>query len=411
LLAIIESHPVQYHAPVYRALQTEFGIPVTAIYGSDIGVVGYRDREFGISVSWDSDLLSGYDVRFLSRASGTEGVEPDRVRARGVGELLKRLKPRAVMLVGYASRFDRAALCAAVPTRLPLLFRAETTDHAIARSGTRAWVRDQALGVLYSRMARVLYIGQRSLAHYKRLGLPDHKLVFAPYCVDTAPFACDEAARAAMRGPLRAELGLAENDIALLFAGKISERKGADLVVEAVRQLPASLRSRMTVCVLGDGEMRAQIETLAADTPRVRVHFLGFQNQTRLSRYYHAADLMVLPSRRGETWGLVVNEALHHGTPCVVSDAVGCSPDLIQPGATGHTFHTGSAMSLAAAVRSAMSLTGRADKRERCRAQVSQYTVAAAARGIAQAYTELQHGDAARLATYSPAPPPAQSRP
>ncbi len=46
-LAVIETHPIQYHAPVYRHLQTSLGISVTAIYASDFSVAGYRDHEFG----------------------------------------------------------------------------------------------------------------------------------------------------------------------------------------------------------------------------------------------------------------------------------------------------------------------------------------------------------------------------
>ena len=53
MLAVIETHPIQYHAPVYRAVQSEFGISVTAIYGSDFSVVGYRDQEFGERESHD----------------------------------------------------------------------------------------------------------------------------------------------------------------------------------------------------------------------------------------------------------------------------------------------------------------------------------------------------------------------
>ena len=44
-LAFLTTHPIQYHAPVYRRLQEAFGIPVTAIYGSDHSVKGYRDEE------------------------------------------------------------------------------------------------------------------------------------------------------------------------------------------------------------------------------------------------------------------------------------------------------------------------------------------------------------------------------
>ena len=56
--------------------------------------------------------------------------------------------------------------------------------------------------------------------------------------------------------------------------------------------------------------------------------FVGFLNQTEISRAYVAADCLVLPSDHGETWGLVVNEALASGLPCLVSDACGCAEDL-----------------------------------------------------------------------------------
>jgi len=55
-----------------------------------------------------------------------------------------------------------------------------------------------------------------------------------------------------------------------------------------------------------------------------RVIFAGFVNQRDIPGYYLAADMLILPSRRmGETWGLVVNEALHAGCGVIVSDVVG----------------------------------------------------------------------------------------
>ena len=65
---------------------------------------------------------------------------------------------------------------------------------------------------------------------------------------------------------------------------------------------------------------------------------LGFRNQTELPGLYAAADVLVLPSDGDETWGLVVNEAFACGLPAVVSDAVGCGPDLVEEGATGAVF-------------------------------------------------------------------------
>ena len=78
----------------------------------------------------------------------------------------------------------------------------------------------------------------------------------------------------------------------------------------------------------------------ARKAPRLRFHqnsqvaeppasFAGFLNQTEISRAYVAADCLVLPSDHGETWGLVVNEALASDLPCLVSDACGCAEDLV----------------------------------------------------------------------------------
>jgi glycosyltransferase involved in cell wall biosynthesis len=140
------------------------------------------------------------------------------------------------------------------------------------------------------------------------------------------------------------------------------------------------------VVFLGSGELRETLQELAQSLPSIKAVFLGFQNQTLLSRYYHAADMLILPSQHSETWGLVVNEALHHGLPCVLSEGVGCAPDLIDPGVTGGIFETGSICSLAAAIRRVRALIGRPEIREKCRQKVSGYTVAKAAEGIARAY-------------------------
>lgn len=389
MLAVIETHPVQYHAPVYRALQIQFGIPVTVIYGSDFSIAGYRDHEFGVAFAWDTDLLSGYAARFLSRAEADGSTGYADVRAAGLRTLLNDLKPRVVLLLGYGSRFDRAAFWAAWRTNSLLLFRAETADHAMLRGEWQTWMRDKILQAFYRRFNRLLYIGQRSQQHYQRLNVPAEKLLFAPYCVETVPFACDENARVQLRVNTRASLGLAERDIALLFSGKLSERKGPDLLLAAVKELPEDLRARICLCFLGAGEMRAALQTLAAQVPAIRTQFLGFQNQTQLSQYYHAADTLVLPSRWGETWGLVVNEAMHHGLPCVVSTAVGCAPDLIEPGVTGYTFQTNSVESLTTALIETLGLIGRLEIRERCRLRVSRYSVTAAAGGIAEAYAQV----------------------
>jgi glycosyltransferase involved in cell wall biosynthesis len=388
MLAVIETHPIQYHAPVYRTLQRDFGVPVTAVYGSDFSVAGYRDSEFGATFAWDTDLLSGYASVFLARVANGGAGSVEQTSTRGLGCALRTLAPAAVLLVGYSPRFHQLACIQAWKTGRPLLLRAETTDHAVRRGGMKVWLRDRALRWLYTRCSRLLYVGQRSNQHFRRLGFADEKLVFSPYCVDTTSFELDEAARMRLRSPTRQSLGLTAQHKVLLLSGKLVRRKRPDLLLRAIKELPAHLREQIHVLVLGSGDEQPAFEALARESPSIGVTCLGFQNQSRLSAYYHAADLLVLPSDSGETWGLVVNEALHHGVPCVVSEAVGSAPDLIRAGVTGEVFETGSAPSLASALEHAWPLMGFAQVRAECRHEVSRYTVARAAEGIAQAYHE-----------------------
>jgi glycosyltransferase involved in cell wall biosynthesis len=388
-LVVIETHPIQYRAPVYRDLESRLGIPVTVVYASDFSVVGYRDKEFGTSFRWDGDLLEGYGSRFLSTVAqgGARGL--DAISAHGLRAALREVAPPVVLLTGHSPAFHRRAFFEARRLRCPLILRADSTDQARERGALLKLVRDTSLQLMYRSCSRLLCIGKLAYDHFRRLGVAEDKLVFSPCCVDTAAFDLSAEARARLRAATRERLEVRDAEHVILFSGKLSERKGPDLLLRAVGSLPPEIRGRLTVAFLGSGELQGALEQLAGRELRVATRFLGFQNQTQLSPYYHAADLLVLPSLHSETWGLVVNEALHHGVPCVVSEAVGCAPDLVEPGVTGEIAATGSAESLAAGIARALPLVGRAEIREQCRDKVSGYTVQKAAQGIAEAYAAV----------------------
>ncbi len=384
MLAVVETHPIQYHAPVYRALQQQFGVPVTAIYGSDFSLAGYRDAEFGEVIAWDTDLVSGYTSLFLSRVKSGGATSVENVTAAGLDRALLRSDPAAVMIVGYSPRFHRDAFRGARRARKPILFRGETTDGARKRGHFQEWVRRRALSWFYRRCSKLLYVGERSLDHFCRVGCDPAKLIFSPYCVDTAAFACREADRVNLRDKWRSDLGIGEDQIALVFSGKLARHKGPQVVLQAAKLLPERIRQRVVVLFVGSGELGASLAERANEEPHVKTILVGFQNQTQLSPYYHAGDLLVLSSV--EKWGLVVNEALHHGLPCVVSDSVASASDLIVPGRTGEVCAQGSDSSLAEAIQRCLPWIGGVETRAYCRAHVAHYSVEVAAQGVAEAY-------------------------
>ena len=74
-------------------------------------------------------------------------------------------------------------------------------------------------------------------------------------------------------------------------------------------------------------------------------------NQVELPLVYAASDVFVLPSEN-EPWGLIVNEVMCAGLPVIVSDEVGCVPDLVRDGINGAQIKARDVDSLVTALKS-----------------------------------------------------------
>ena len=68
-LGFLNTHPIQYFAPLYAYLNRSDDLAVSAIYLSDYSVRGAQDHAFGRVVKWDVDLLAGYEAHFVRGAS------------------------------------------------------------------------------------------------------------------------------------------------------------------------------------------------------------------------------------------------------------------------------------------------------------------------------------------------------
>jgi glycosyltransferase involved in cell wall biosynthesis len=186
---------------------------------------------------------------------------------------------------------------------------------------------------------RFLCIGAANRRFYESLGQPQDKLCSAPYCVNNERFAREAASLRAERTSLRHAWGVPDSKFCILFCGKFVPKKRPTDVIEAVRRLGPSFH----ILFVGDGELSQQLRdaTRPADgqsegnspdrTDHPTASFVGFLNQREIVRAYVAADCLVLPSDAGETWGLVVNEAMATGLPCITSNRCGCAEDLLPP--------------------------------------------------------------------------------
>ena len=107
-----------------------------------------------------------------------------------------------------------------------------------------------------------------------------------------------------------------------LFVGELSQRKGVDVLLEA---LPGLLQHLESVVIVGDGQLRPAV----ADAARrlERVHYLGYLEGRRLVDAFASAGVVVAPSRKDPA-PLVASEALAAGRPLVLGPGVGNADDL-----------------------------------------------------------------------------------
>lgn len=332
---IFDSHPVQYKAPVYQAMERMAPALFEVIYATDASVRGGNvDQGFGVEVKWDTPLLSGHKFRVLGNEKGRPFLSPASLTGRGVFSLLRRERPKAVLLTQARYRFDHAAYISALVLGIPILIRQETQDemYGANRGAVKALLRYMAYRLMYAPVRHAFCFGHLNREHLKRHGISAKKISTAHFSVPDPLQHTSDSDKAALRVETRATLGISDHAIALAFFGKLIPKKNPTLIFEALEHVSPEIRSRLHLLFVGSGELEAELRRLASAAQSrwgVRFSFTGFINQRSLPAYYLASDVVALPSRKmGEAWGLVMNEALSAGCAVIMSDAVGCSHEF-----------------------------------------------------------------------------------
>ena len=223
------------------------------------------------------------------------------------------------------------------------------------RSQAKLLAKKAALNALSNLVDATLSIGSHNRAYwnaYFGAKVPDFQM---PYAVENAFFRQRSDEAAPTREALRSQLGLEVGHPVILFASKLQPRKHCDHLLEAYLQLRSDggADPEAYLIIVGDGEERSALESRVAASGCQMVRFAGFRNQRELPGFFDLCTVFVLPSRH-EPWGLTVNEAMNAARPVIVSDDVGCAPDLVFPGKTGWVYPTGNVSGLRDALAGAL---------------------------------------------------------
>ena len=329
-LAILCTHPIQYYVPVFQKLSQVADLDVKVFYGWEGGSNEVDDPGFGRKFQWDIPLLEGYEYEFLPNVATSPGSSHFfGIDLPTLNQRLDLWNPDLLLVYGWCFKAHLKAM-RYYHGSIPVLFRGDSTllDET---PGIKRLLRRLFLRWVYSYVDIALYVGTENKRYFKAHGLSEGQLVFAPHAIDNDRFSSSPDSNL-KASEIRKNLGIKVNDLVLLFVGKLESKKCPKLLLEAFLSIKDS---HLHLIYVGSGEL----EELLREHSNERVHFLGFQNQTAMPAMYRTADVVILPSiGPGETWGMVINEAMACSRPVIASNRTGATTDLIHAGMNGWVF-------------------------------------------------------------------------
>jgi glycosyltransferase involved in cell wall biosynthesis len=325
-IAFVVSHPIQYLVPLYRRLAGRNDTEVKVFFSWHAGERAVDDPGFGRPIAWDIPLTDSYEFELVPNVASDPGTH----KFLGLRNptLLGRVtswQPDVVHINGWAWLSHLQLLRALKRRGVPTLFFGDSQLLDGYTNGPRWWIKSAVLRKIYSWPSACLFAGSANRGYFEIFGVPPQRLYPCPHAIDVGRFAVPAAQREEEAARWRSELGIAADRKVLLYAGKFESKKRPADLMRAFARLPDP---SLMLVMAGSGELQAEIDAIAAADP-ARFQVLPFQNQSRMPVVYRLGDIFVLPSAFGESWGLAVNEALACGRPVIVSDRVGCAPDVV----------------------------------------------------------------------------------
>lgn len=324
-LAIVATHSVQYNSPLFRLLAKETAIEVKVFYTWSQSEKGNNyDPEFNRTIEWDLPLLEGYQYEFVENIS----TKPGSFHFFGINNpslipRIKEWKPDAILIIGWNFKSHLACL-RYFKGKIPVYFRGDSTllDEPQGFS-LKKLARKYFLRYVYRQVDKAFFVGTNNKNYFLKFGLNNNQLVFAPHAIDNIRFEDNNNHYEKQAQVEKKNLGIREDDLVFVYAGKLIARKNSLLLIKAF--IKANI-NKSHLIIIGNGNLENDLKTISKGY--TNIHFIDFQNQTQMPVAYRLGSVFILPSLI-ETWGLAVNEAMASSRVIIASDKCGGAADLV----------------------------------------------------------------------------------
>jgi len=265
---------------------------------------------------------------------------------------LEEINPNVVLAgaIAYPSGAAAVRWCSARNKRVVVF------DNARLNDVPRSWFVNFIKQRIYASVDAMLIPAKSHTKDFQFWGFDQESLFYGLNVVDNQWFSERVSNSLIEKNRLRRELDLPESFF--LGVGRFVKKKNWGDVLLAYEQVYKNTKRKIPVLVLiGDGPEKLKLKKLVETRKIKGVIFRPFVSQEKICGYYSLSELLILASSSGETWGLVVNEAMACELPVLVSKQCGCASTLVHEGQNGFSFNTGDVEEMAAKMISFINLS------------------------------------------------------
>jgi len=378
-IAMVVPTPYYWQVPLFPKMNDHPRIDLMVYYCSDEALSSMDvQKSYKSEGSWgvDDQLLDGYQYKFLKNYSPRPTYMKSGIGLvnLGIWGEIKRERPDMVCIQAWTNPTWWLAVLACLRYGVPYFFMTDANiqNESVRPPWKRALKRILLGKLLFPRTGGFLNSGIANERMYDYYGADRAKFIPFAYSWGYEDVLDISAVLTPQKTRLRAGLGIPEDDFVILFSGRLIREKSLFDLIDAFQLLKDPKKK---LVIVGDGEMRQELEEYAADRCPNSVQFFGFQNRQEIMKFHAMSDALVLPSRQ-ETWGIVVNEAMCFRLPVIVSHQVGASEDMVRDGDNGFVFPHGDIKALSSNLQTLSNLgkEGRAAMGESSLRSVTEWT-------------------------------------
>lgn len=228
-------------------------------------------------------------------------------------------------------------------------------DNARLQDVPRSWFVNYIKRCIYKNVDAVISPAPSQSDAFEYWGVEKSRIFFGLNVIDNEWFSSHVEQYKKDKDRIREELDLPDQFI--LGVGRFIEIKNWLTLLHTFSEIKqVSSSTRWSIVLVGNGPEKHNITHYCKNHPDIDIVIKPFATQKDLCKYYSLATAVILPSF-GETWGLVINEAMAAGLPVLVSDQCGCVQSLVEDNKNGYIFPPNDSKTLSEVLQRFMNIT------------------------------------------------------